>query len=150
MAIHSTYLAVLFHPAKFRKALDYAERELAGIEFDGIAVTGNSGTIFGGALAARMDKGLFLIRKPGTDCHSSYKVEGDDMRRTYIFVDDLVCSGATFERVWKAMEEKFPGTKYVGRYTYSTGCYTPSVLSGPRPLSSSERSVLEELTDWMT
>ncbi len=89
------------------------------MEFDAIAVTGNSGAIFGGALALAMKKGLILVRKPDDHSHAKRLVEGDDSYQTYIFVDDMVCTGETRYRVIAAIQNHFPHMRRVGSYEYN-------------------------------
>jgi adenine/guanine phosphoribosyltransferase-like PRPP-binding protein len=114
MVIHSDYLHVLFD-----ERLDYLVRDAAltltqkAGEFDALAVTGNSGAIFGGALAFLMEKPLLLIRKG--DAHSSLKWEGRADVTSYIVVDDCISTGATLRRIVATLPLEM---KLVGSYTY--------------------------------
>lgn len=53
--MHSPYLGMILDHAKLQVAVETAVRELAAhsVQFDAIAVTGNSGTIFGGGAVIR-------------------------------------------------------------------------------------------------
>lgn len=99
MAVKSGYLSTLFTPKLFKERLDQAVAVLTPIndKFDAIAITGSSGTIFGGALSLALNKPLILVRKPETSCHSESLVEGDTNVKTYIFVDDLSCGRFYFK-----------------------------------------------------
>jgi adenine/guanine phosphoribosyltransferase-like PRPP-binding protein len=119
---HSQYLQILFDKEKFSEAIRRAMDDLTGIAFDAIAVTGNSGAIFGGALAVAMNKSLFLVRKPDDNTHSGYRIEGPDEANSYVFVDDCVSTGATLLRVHAAMLKECPNVKFLGTYTYRDDC----------------------------
>ncbi len=120
--IHSDYLETLFNRDAFSAAIRHAMDDLSGVSFDAIAVSGNSGTIFGGALAVAMNKHLFLVRKPGVDSHGFRRVEGNDQATTYVFVDDCIASGATRDMVKAHMSASFPQVAYCGTYTYRSDC----------------------------
>ncbi|MCE5309652.1 MAG: phosphoribosyltransferase domain-containing protein [Acidobacteriales bacterium] len=119
---HTDYLETLFDKEQFCAAIRNAMDDLTGVAFDAIAVTGNSGAIFGGALAVAMNKSLFLVRKPNDDTHSGYRIEGPDEAQSYVFVDDCVDTGITLRRVHEAMSKEFPNVKYLGCYTYRDDC----------------------------
>jgi len=116
--IHSSYLAPLFTPKSLRHILDDAQNILSAVNFDSIAVRGSSGLLVGGALADRMNKGLFLIRKEPEHSHSGFIIEGDSDYRKYIILDDLVCTGMTVRVIRTAMETFMPLTELVGAYIY--------------------------------
>lgn len=128
--VHSDYLHVIFEADEFATRLNNAERALANVEFDAFAVRGHSGCLFGGALAARMRKKLILIRKHADDAHCRMDIEGDASGNTYIFLDDLVCSGRTKKLVRTEIEnsERFGHYKFVGQYMFQDeyfSAYTP-------------------------
>lgn len=79
--MRSNYLHDVLTGERLKAKVETAVRVLREFEqkqpFDAIAVRGNSGTIFGGALAMMLDKGLILVRKPGESSHSYLDVEGD-------------------------------------------------------------------------
>jgi adenine/guanine phosphoribosyltransferase-like PRPP-binding protein len=122
MSIHTQYLTTIFDRDEFAAAIRAAMDDLSGVAFDSIAVSGNSGAIFGGALSVAMNKALFLVRKPRENSHSDYPVEGDSGARAYLFVDDCVASGATLRRVHQKMADHFPDAVFVGTYTYRFDC----------------------------
>jgi len=130
--IHTQYLTSIFDRKKFASKLWATVKELKkrGVEFDAIAVTGNSGTLFGGALAMRMKKHLWLVRKPSdnshyypsgdsTDSTNPSLLEGPEGPKTYLFVDDQVSSGQTRNRVVKMIQRKYPDAVCMGIWTYN-------------------------------
>ncbi len=116
--IHTQYLFELLDPISFSKAIEVAVKHLEKTHFEAIAVTGNSGTVFGGALAFWMEKKLILVRKESDNTHSCYRVEGDCTISSWIFVDDRIVTGTTFDRVTKALRLFAPQAKLVGSYLY--------------------------------
>lgn len=90
------------------------------INFDGIACQGVSGMVFASPLALKLGKKLIVVRK-SMRCHSPNMVEStlaDEIMNgkcRYIFVDDLLSSGDTFNRVFKAMKNN----TFLGAYFYA-------------------------------
>jgi phosphoribosylpyrophosphate synthetase len=116
--INTQYLFELFDPTSFNRAIEIAAKHLEKIQFEAIAVTGNSGTIFGGALAFWMEKKLILVRKESDTTHSFCRVEGDCTINSWIFIDDRIVTGTTFNRVTQALFLFAPQAKLVGSYLY--------------------------------
>ena len=123
--IKSSYLCSVLDKRRFSAALKKAKIKLKGIKFDSIVVTGNSGTIFGGALAYTLKKSLILIRKKGVDSHSWRVVEGNANCKKWIFVDDCVCSGNSRDRCGRWMKTFCPFATYMGIYLYNDNKYLP-------------------------
>lgn len=103
---HSTYLSHAFDA-------DYLEREFKrlilsdpAIEYDLLVGTGLSGSLSLSALRARLGVDIAIVRKPGDSEHAHYKIEStrDPYGAKWLFVDDLISSGATQSRVIRAME----------------------------------------------
>jgi adenine/guanine phosphoribosyltransferase-like PRPP-binding protein len=84
--------------------LDNALKHLVDLNFDTIIGTGMSGTLVVPRLAADLDVYWAVIRKPNVDSHSSKRVEGRVGKR-WVFVDDFVSSGATYQRVRNAVQD---------------------------------------------
>lgn len=80
-----------------------AERMLARMDFDTMVGTGLSGSLVIPELARRMGKFWFLVRKSSESSHSRMIGEGR-LGHKWLFVDDLICSGATFLRVERAVK----------------------------------------------
>ena len=115
------YLGTVLDPKRFRLALRTAVRKLKPKTFEAIAVTGNSGAIFGGALAVALNKPLILVRKPGIDSHGS-QLQGIGSPKSYIIVDDFISTGETVRRVCDIIEKHAPaGLDLVGGYFYKDG-----------------------------
>jgi adenine/guanine phosphoribosyltransferase-like PRPP-binding protein len=104
------------------------------MEFDTIVCTGVSGVLFASPLALLMGKNLVVVRKQRDASHSSNKIEANCKPKEvgkWLFVDDLVDSGATRTRVIKAID-KWTDTiestdtvnnEYVGDYLYESGSF---------------------------
>ena len=95
--------------------------------FDAIVCTGVSGMLLAPTLAWVLDKRLAVIRK-GDDKqnHATTEVESSlDYNDRWIFVDDMIASGATIQRVERRMLrlEGFEG-EMVGYYMYNGGEFT--------------------------
>lgn len=110
---------------------------LAGVEFDTFVGTGVSGSIAVPVLAYAMKKTFLVVRKAretgATDLpastHSAHMLEGFIGTR-WIFVDDLVASGSTFERVRRQIGDK---SDYVGIYLYGANDGFSSSANGYHP-----------------
>lgn len=118
--VHTSYLQMVFTKGEFRDKLNIAESQLRDVDFDAFAVRGTSGLVFGGALAAKMNKGLIVVRKGREQAHSSIMVEGWRAGKKYIFLDDLVCSGETRRAVAEEIKasERFEHYVRAGQYLY--------------------------------
>lgn len=106
--------------------LALATEHLEGVEFDTLVGTGLSGTIAVTDLARRLGKNYLVVRKANDGSHSSAPVEGK-LGKRWLFVDDLVSSGATFGRVWDVLaglqaDRQFT-TEFVGVFLYSDSRY---------------------------
>jgi adenine/guanine phosphoribosyltransferase-like PRPP-binding protein len=122
--MQSAYLEEALNPTKAKEII----KELVELltpwldKFDAIAFRGSSGLLIGPALAMALDKGMILVRKedPYTDAHHSwYKVEGDTSARSYIVVDDQVCTGETINKIQAEIREHFDKPPvYVGTVLY--------------------------------
>ncbi len=88
------------------------------VKFSSIAVSGVSGLTFGSMLAFYMGKKLVVVRKTITK-HSGYKILYSGPIGNYLFVDDLIDTGATFNRVVKNVRYTDPRAKLIGAYLYN-------------------------------
>jgi orotate phosphoribosyltransferase len=104
VSTHSQYLAKLFTPTGLKEIVRLTKKNLAGVEFDSIAITGASGMIAGGMLSAAIKKPLVLVRKETDNSHSSYKVEGPRKIGRYVIFDDTIADGHTVRKVVKALD----------------------------------------------
>jgi adenine/guanine phosphoribosyltransferase-like PRPP-binding protein len=91
-------------------------------KIDTVVGTGVSGTIAAVRLAKEFGLYYLIIRKPGVSTHSSQPAEGN-LGKNWVFVDDLVSSGSTIQRVWDAMNSITASgfqTKFKGAFLYQT------------------------------
>ena len=120
------YLRRALNPALRLSAMRSAVRTLkpfvASGTVDALAVTGVSGLIFGAILADRLKLDLIVVRKPSdTKKHSNRNIEGlyrpgHAGALRYLFVDDLVDTGATVTHVISELSTQ--KTTCVGWYLY--------------------------------
>jgi hypothetical protein len=122
-SVVSNYLHNVLTPAKLARIINHATREQdilrSFMPFDAIAFTGVSGAMVAPILALKWQKGLLLVRKPNEKNHSSMLVEGMEVAKSYLIVDDLIASGDTARRIIAALKESHPLAKCVGAYTYN-------------------------------
>lgn len=130
------YLASHLKPAveteSRREVVCNARRILgrSGLRIDLLVATGISGTVFGTSLADAMGLPLAIVRKDEHPAaHSSERVEGPDTDQPetmhWVFVDDLISTGATLNRVREHMTRKYGSNqKLVGIYLYCEACET--------------------------
>lgn len=139
-SVHTDYLTGVFNPEVFKRKLNLAQEKLKDVEFDAFAVRGNSGTLFGGALADRMNKGLILVRKEDDRSHSTYRVEGLQSGQKYIFLDDLVFQGKTRDAVIEAIERDryFRHYQMIGTLLYRDMWWDATPMGKGPKLPSSE------------
>ena len=119
ITVHSTY---------FSRAVDDiegvtadAKRLLADVDFDTLVGTGLSGSLVVPHLARELGVNWLLIRKPNDGTHGDRRGEGR-LGRRWIFVDDFIASGATYERVSAVVGELSRmwafGVVHVGDFLY--------------------------------
>lgn len=125
MDISTSYLGSVLDPESLKEAIaifKHASRAV-GFQFDAIAVRGNSGTLFGGALSVATSRPLILVRKQAELSHSNMGVEGAVKAQRYLFVDDIMFSGHTFRSTVKSISDLGHGGKCVGVFLYNAGHY---------------------------
>lgn len=110
------------------KTIATAKEKLEPVLFDTIIGTGVSGAIIVPLLARELGCFWAIARKPRDGSHSYNEVEGDIGER-WVFVDDLVDSGATVERT-RRLVTAWTGrwgwdTEYAGTYLYYSKRYYP-------------------------
>jgi len=128
MHIYSQYLGDVFKPNDFRVTYEWVKRVLEGMSFDAIAFRGTSGAALAFPLSLDLNVPLIHIRKHMG--HSCNTVEGIFDCRTYVIVDDIVCSGDTLREIKRQIqiapranhacpEQKVPVPECVGVIFYS-------------------------------
>lgn len=105
MSKHASYLDCCFNPKKQSKAIKRIKEQLKDIDFDAFIVTGMSGVIMGSVVARSMKKQLTVVRKSSDGTHSNYPVE-NFIDGKYVFLDDLVATGSTFNIVKQKLKEE--------------------------------------------
>lgn len=86
-------------------------------KFDTLIGVGVSGAVIVPTLARLLGVHFAIVRKENDGSHGWNKVEGM-VGSTWLFVDDLVSSGATVRRVQRLMRDNFPNSVPVGAYLY--------------------------------
>ena len=123
----SEYLwRLLTAPDRFQDTLDRAIVRLKPIAhtFQAIAFIGTSGALLAPVLALHFKKQLLLVRKPDVSTHSDYKTEGVSEACNYLFVDDMIASGATINEAVDTIEDDVPGSKLRAVYCYNADSLT--------------------------
>jgi len=138
----SGYMAGLFKPDNAQEFVSQARRVIReeNLDFDTIVVRGISGLIAGLRLAdALPGVGLGVVRKPNENSHGQ-KYEGY-LGERWLFVDDLVSSGATWWETIKGVHRmggKTFKTQCIGALLYNAGEWDNRVSVGYRGLNSYE------------
>ena len=85
--------------------------QAAGVQFDGVALTGTSGTWLGPLLVMEGFK-VVLIRKQNDSNHGSPVEAKHGTYSKLVLVDDLVASGATVRRARDAIREEIGRSEF--------------------------------------
>lgn len=112
-----------------KKVIEWIKQNVYLSKFDSFVGTGVSGTIIVPILAREFNKRFLIVRKPGRT-HSYYKVEGKiNNRDRWVFVDDLIDTGKTFNRVQKIINDELHAfnPSYVGNILYTHKFVSPSI-----------------------
>jgi hypothetical protein len=85
-----------------------AQDQLADVDFDTFVVTGLSGSLVAPVLAWVMGKKFFVLRKPNDGSHHARHgaLWVGSLGKRWIFLDDLVDSGLTRQRVFRALRKQ--------------------------------------------
>ncbi|WP_100460560.1 phosphoribosyltransferase [Mycobacteroides abscessus] len=106
----------------FDSLMQFADEELAGVDFDTLVGTGLSGTIVAPMLARHLGKHFLIVRKDNDGSHSDIPAEGT-LGQRWVFVDDFIDTGMTLGRVWNKIqtlcEERLFISEFVGVAQYS-------------------------------
>lgn len=96
----ATWLHPILRPGGLKAEVDMAVEILNQCpDFDAIAFTGLSGAVLASAVALRLNKLMYCVRKPGENRHSDYEVEGPLGSLRYVIIDDLIQTGGTIRRI---------------------------------------------------
>lgn len=90
-------------------------------KYDVIVATGLSGVLIASPLAIRLRKELVVVRKPKEDCHSLNPVVNSEalVNKRFLFLDDFISLGGTYDRVRTIMNAPWFHTRYAGCYMYN-------------------------------
>lgn len=116
------------------------------VEYDTLAATGLSGTVFAARVADSLGKKLCIVRKDGDRHNHAPQMVHGFVGGRYLFVDDLISTGRTLRRVLNALNAHWAdGATFVGAYEY--GCDVEDVEPQYRSAESiSDRYGLHDVT----
>ena len=92
-------------------------KDLREYDFDSIVCCGTSGLLVTPQVCEILNKEIVVVRKDHEKRYSPFIIEGV-LGSRFIFLDDLVCSGATLKYVIKNLKEEHPYAKCLGAYCY--------------------------------
>jgi orotate phosphoribosyltransferase len=138
---HAAYLdAAINNPDT---VLALARDKLQGVDYDTLIGTGLSGALVLPMLARGLGKEFAVVRK-ADNSHSGIKVEGS-LGERWVFVDDLIASGATLayarDQVCTHARKAGHTTAYVGAFLYHSGRYAahqPDEPAADAPMTATE------------
>ena len=118
--VTTSYLVDAVH--RFDDVFEAATEALQDVDFDTIVGTGMSGAIVVPRLADLLNVSWVLVRRKNESNHADGMLEGV-MGNRWLFVDDLIASGDTLQRVHEAINEEFAGKdwplEFAGSWVYS-------------------------------
>lgn len=132
MSNHVYYLEEVFYEHKRNQVLFKIIKDLKVLKEEGkvncIVAQGNSSLVLSSIVSFLIDLPLVIVRKSSENCHSSNYLEYPDNlgpNFNYVFIDDLISSGATIEHVnnvlTKESEDSFGKVTLVKIYLYHSG-----------------------------
>lgn len=89
------------------------------LDFDTIAVRGQSGLLVGAPLSLAMGKNLIIVRKDTDKNHSGLKVEGMGKRQKILILDDFIESGDTVDEIYENIFTYCDQPQFVGIALYA-------------------------------
>lgn len=113
------HTTVLLNPRIKREIINNCCNDLKNNEicFDSIACCGISGLLVAPIVAENIKKNLVIVRKKNDKRYSPFHYEGV-IPKSYIIIDDLICSGKTIKHIIKTIQEDSPMSKCVGVYCF--------------------------------
>lgn len=117
-----------------RYAIDFLESRMTkpkvtldDVEFDTIVGTGLSGTLVIPRLAKILKVDWAIVRKTEERSHRERCIEGTELGKRWLFVDDWVSTGATLRRVHQAVSDLCQSyefdSEFAGTYSYQRDTY---------------------------
>lgn len=123
---YAPYLEIPINPFNYVAIiLNAAEQIKVNDQIKCIAVTGTSGISVGAILSFYSGKPLFVARKDCDEYHSGFKNESSLFKEVsggFIFVDDLISTGKTFERILETVEQEHPNLSCTHVWLYHCDC----------------------------
>lgn len=113
-----SYLDTWLNGKNLAKFLNKSVSILQNVDFDTIAVRGQSGMLMGAPLAAMMGKDLIIVRKNIESSHSEAIIEGWGRNQKILIVDDFIESGATVDDIYEQSGRFCDSPKFVGIFLY--------------------------------
>lgn len=95
----ATWLHPILRSGGLKAEVKRAVDTIKIIKFDAIAFTGLSGAVLASAVALRMNKLMYCVRKSGESRHSDNEVEGPLGCLRYVIIDDMIMTGTTVRRI---------------------------------------------------
>lgn len=133
VTLHAYYLSEMLSEPE--KVVKLAAAKLKKVDFDTIVGTGLSGALIVPMLARKLKKHFAVVRKPDNS-HSGYPLEGT-LGSKWLFVDDLISSGATYRRVrsviTKVAADYRLQTEFVGAFCYYNIIESSTLNASDRP-----------------
>jgi adenine/guanine phosphoribosyltransferase-like PRPP-binding protein len=142
------YIEAAFHP-KFSELLMklaiQAKEKFA--PFEVVVGMGMSGALVVREFADFTDASAGILRKPQDDSHAvclspPYLFEGPASVRSYVIIDDLVCSGETLRAIQERMKKAFPDSVCVGIVLWNESVYSSRRVPRDTPRISAKASKL--------
>lgn len=96
---HSIYLTSALFDFEGVKERFVQAMKSEKVKYDTMVGTGLSGALIVPQLARELDKHFMIVRKEAEDHHSSIVLEGK-LGKRWLFVDDLISTGTTAQRVY--------------------------------------------------
>lgn len=102
ITVQCGYILAAHNPVALRTI---AENELEGVEFDTVVGTGLSGLLPLAVLADHFGVHFAAIRKPNDSSHAGGDLFEGTLGDRWLFVDDFISSGTTFNRVLETVHK---------------------------------------------
>lgn len=117
--IMSSYLGDLLHDPHEVGQRVISRIKQVGLDFEFIAVRGMSGALISGLVAAHFRKSISIVRKPkAVESSHGLRLEGTQVARDYIIIDDCIYTGATIRAILTGIGELAPESRCMGIFLY--------------------------------
>ena len=127
MTIYTNYLGKAVDVTRRANTIKQLVRIIrkSKVQFDCIAFTGVSGALIAPAVADKLGKGIIVVRKAKDNSHHRVDAEVEVGGKTYIIIDDLICSGETITNIVGKLGgcSRFDHYTPVGVFLYSSYSY---------------------------